>query len=151
MQTVVHWKSINGYQVINWQLSKGQQIWLYLKLWIGYNTMGGLTRGGGGGGGGGVLCDPSNKVFNPTKISLHPSYFVWKALTQMSNPCRSSLSGAACSPPELKYSKWIDLAMVCKSSHYLICDDFVFTFSVVPDDDLTKVCLHWSCAYVMLI
>jgi hypothetical protein len=44
-------------------------------------------RGGGGGS-------------NPPKISLHPSYFVWKALTQTSNPCRSSLSGATCTPPE---------------------------------------------------
>jgi hypothetical protein len=40
--------------------------------------MGGFTLGGGG-------LNPSNKVFNPTKILLQPSYFVWKALTQMLN------------------------------------------------------------------
>jgi hypothetical protein len=39
-------------------------------------------------------------MFNPTKISIHPSYFVWKALTQTSNHCRSSLSDATCTPPE---------------------------------------------------
>jgi hypothetical protein len=42
--------------------------------------------------------------------SLHPSYFVWKALTQTPNLCRSSLSGAACTPPEiflpLLLNKW---------------------------------------------
>jgi hypothetical protein len=52
---------------------------------------GGFPHGWIYGGGGGS---------NPTKISLHPSYFVWKALTQTSNPCRSSLSGATCTPPE---------------------------------------------------
>ena len=35
---------------------------------------------------------------NPTKISLHPSYFAWKSLTLTRNPCRSPLSGAACTP-----------------------------------------------------
>ena len=40
-------------------------------------------------------------MFNPTKILLHPSYFVWKSLTLTPNPWRSSLSGAACTPPEI--------------------------------------------------
>jgi hypothetical protein len=40
-------------------------------------------------------------VFNPTKILLHPNYFLWKSLTLTPNPCRSSLSGAACTPQEI--------------------------------------------------
>ena len=45
------------------------------------------------------LSNPSNKVFNSTKISLHPSYCVKE--TQTPNPCRSSLSGAAWIPPKI--------------------------------------------------
>ena len=56
------------------------------------------------------ISNPSNKVFNPTKILLHPSYFVWKASTQTPNPCCSSPSGVACTPPEiclpLLLNKW---------------------------------------------
>jgi hypothetical protein len=50
-----------------------------------------------------IIVHYSMGGFNPTKISLHPSYFVWKSLTQslMSNPCRSSLRGAACIPLEI--------------------------------------------------
>jgi hypothetical protein len=47
------------------------------------------------------ISNPSYKVFNPTEISLHPSYFVWKSLTLTPNPCRNSLSGAACTPLEI--------------------------------------------------
>jgi hypothetical protein len=47
------------------------------------------------------LSNSPNKVFNPIKISLHPFYFVWEALTQTPNSCRSSLSGATCTPLEI--------------------------------------------------
>jgi hypothetical protein len=40
-------------------------------------------------------------VFNPTKISLHLNYFVWKSLTLTPNRCWGSLSGAACTPLEI--------------------------------------------------
>jgi hypothetical protein len=50
------------------------------KMWI--DSTGGFTGGGGGGGGWAPynLSNPFYKVFNPTKISLHPCYFVWKSL-----------------------------------------------------------------------
>ena len=50
--------------------------------------------------GGGEL-NPSNKVFNPTKIYFNPPILCERPITQTPNHCQSSLSGAACTPPEI--------------------------------------------------